>query len=391
MIADGSGQGGFTVAAYLEVKPGTELNGVDQLNAPMAATTTTDKKGRFSLRLDRNAIPDQFIDEDNAVNFLIQVTDGNDLIASHSATVYAPALDKRGKRRGPWTAINVEGERAKAKAIRLNIELDDSPIGFDVLEEHVSEEAFENDLVVPNQGIDEFEELAIENQAWYCSQTRLNKVKDAPVIMNTAGTNSPYITYDYLFNQFGSSADSVTVGVGFSYSGLNGSWTQTGTTKVSSSVTLEFPQRTKGHRHYKSKISYYRWQYSCTGATGTNTHYIIKPENLRGDAWSTWTASKGCKNCTIVGPNVVVRHKTGTTVSYSNGVSLSGGIGSGAAEIGNLSLSSINKMEGGDSHQLSFRNTHPTARKYVCGQHGPLGSNNTGRLVGDWQNRDWQR
>jgi hypothetical protein len=353
-----------------------------EVNLPYAARTTAVSSGAFSLAVDPVAVPDAYVDDDGSVPMTIIVRRGSEVLGVHNFNVYKPTT-----RGGPWLAEKGQagGPDVVGLAPRsMSLEFSVDDIGFrsgglKVERSLVTGPELELDLVRPNK-FDRREVEPVENAPLGCIEVDQGEVGRYNTILQTAGTNSRYVTYDFEFNQNSSETDSIQLGIGFSSSGNSGSFSSGGKTKFSTSTKISYGTQTSGHKHYYTKTVYNKYIISCsTGGIIPFVFYEIRPVWITGDAWTSTVSSRNYTHCTRIGPGITVERQTGSTIWYNDGVK-AGVMGS--------SLEVKNDLEKGDSHRVKFKNTANRTDKWVCGQYAVLGSpSRTGRLTGDFGNR----
>lgn len=155
-----------------------------------------------------------------------------------------------------------------------------------------------------------------------------------------------------------------TIGMGYSYTGAAGTWSQSGTRTVSSTVTIGFPtSSTAGSRLAVTKYTFAKIK--CTNGTTNTWYHQVRPLGHYGGATTAGSTAPTATAC--------VRHlatttfsKTNTTaVNFTNGAQLStSGIG--------INLSASTGYTASAKYSVTF-----SSSRNLCsvGSGGPAGSN----------------
>lgn len=391
------------IRAVLRIPADARADAPAEVNLPLAASAKTSKSGAFSLALNPATVPAPYVDQDGAVALTVMLFQGDEMLGVHNVDVYQPTT-----KNGSWTPERVPEAKTDdlfqplartPEALSLSMTLSSggsdgaasldaqSTSGMaltsvsegladaDVLGENL-EPASERTSARVTDGL-----TPVKNAPWGCADSDQGSVGNQDTILQTTGSNSSYVEYDYEFNQNSSETDSISLGIGYSNDGRSGSFTTGGKTKVSSSVKIDYrASRETGRFHYYTKTRYHKFLVSCTwGGSIPHLYYEVRPMWVTGDQWRAKFSTRGYHLCTRIEPGGSIERSSGSTIHYTNGVKL-GALGS------NLEVK--NDLERGDSHRVRFTNKAHSTRKYVCGQHATIGSRNrTGILVGDWQDR----
>lgn len=212
------------------------------------------------------------------------------------------------------------------------------------------------------------------------SREFVSNIGDFRTILQTTGTNSSYVSYEYYYNENNTSGDTFEVGIGHSQSGAKGSFTAGGRVTESGSITGEFLPRTAiGKYHMYGDVKYAKYRLRDI-ATNVVYSYETRPRWVTGAFWRSGKMSNTYPTyCTQLGSGVGVTRTTGSTTHWSNGVSVEGW---------GANLQVLQTMEGGSTHRIRFENTGSNTR-YACAERTTIGNTSarTGIIVGDWTNR----
>lgn len=157
-----------------------------------------------------------------------------------------------------------------------------------------------------------------------------------------------------------SSGASSTIGVGFSYSGSKGSYSQSGTTSASSNASVGFGTRTGGYSYatYFKFGKYGDYCYPVGGKKNIDSYYAFKvrPSSYAGGGTVNNSTTPSATKCTdFGGGGLTISRSSNSANTWSSGASLDAAIG--------INLSS--KTGYTSTAKLSYKNNGST--KKICG------------------------
>jgi len=372
----------------------TDLSRAGERALPIVDRTTTDAQGRFSLHATTSDVKEGIAGPDGEVTLAVHVRDGDEVVGMRHMTIYPPPTVG-----GPWRAENPAELTDSSSSAAGYVEFLVSDNGMRSRESLLPESEIATKVPVRASSAD----LTLEpTEPSECSHIKLGIAGEFTTFLTDVGTNSTYVNYQYILNADGADTDSVDIGVGYSKSGISGSFTSSGTTKTTASTTMEWSERGEdgyGDRvtYFHTKTRYRNYKQICPHPvqTGGTISYLAWPESITGDmkAYGTvrdpdphrsWVKPIYRGYCTQIdragnnGPGKLSR-KYGTTTTYSSGVQ--------GTFLGS-SLEVKNSLAGGTSHDIIFKN-YSRYTKFVCGKYSKIGyqTRYSGRLFGD--HIDW--
>ena len=378
--AKGGTADGITVIAMtrLPASARSSLSQGDEVIAPVVGEYLTGKNGLFEFTVDGSSIPSTFVNEHGATPFTIALFQGEQVLHVYNLDLYPPANGK-----GPWRADITEDDRGAKNSGSMALKFVLDPENPD--RASVEESAGLADVGRSAGDVKPSGDEQVENAILACVESKGTTPFDFRTRLELIGTNSSYVSYDYQFERQDSQTNSHQIGIGYSSSGVDGSFTRAGKTTVFTNLTLRWPTYSKasaGRNHrraYVTKTRYYAWLVQCT--SGTRLYFELRPDWVKGDILSeVWSAKyyRSASKCVAIAAGGEAERKNGSTMWHTTAVNI-GAKGS--------SLEVKNELKSGADHRVTFTNTANSTRKYVCGQHAPIGSpNRTGTLVGDYRN-----
>lgn len=363
-----------------------KTEGTDQsLNQFDVGQATTSQSGAFSLYLDAASVPRQYLQDDGSISLRLRFMrepvdpEKENRLGSYAISLHPPPGGK-----GPWRSTQVEDDTARpgnARSLALKFIL--SGDGSIQADETADNETLELSLDAaspePNNRSSE-DGLREENQFGTCYENwQINYFR--PIVLMSGGSNSNKVQIDYKYVK----NDSHTVGVGFSLTGAFGSFSASGELTTSTQVTINWAPRTaasgNNRVYFRSKIKYSKYRTVCyIGGIEVYDDYEVRPRYVTGDNILSNQSTIYNTYCTQLTPGGGVTKTSGQTVNFTNGVDISSKIG--------IDLRAKNKLVGGASHQVEFKNLSTSKIKYVCGKYRLIGSTSpTGSLMGDWKDR----
>lgn len=378
--AQGGTADGISVIAMVRLPASarSELAEGDEVVAPVVGEYLTGRNGHFEFAVDGGSIPSTYVDESGATPFTIALFEGEQLLHVYNLDLHPPSNGK-----GPWRADILEDDRGakNSRSMALKFVIDPEDPDQSSVEEStgLADSGSTAGVVEPPNG------ERVENAVLACVESKGTTPFDYRTRLELLGTNSSYVSYDYEFERQDSQTNSHQIGIGYSSSGVDGSFTRSGKTTVFTNLTLRWPTYSKasaGRNHrraYVTKTRYYGWLVQCT--SGTRIYFELRPDWVKGDVLSeVWSARyyRSASKCVAIEAGGEAERKYGSTMWHTTAVDI-GAKGS--------KLEVKNELKSGADHRVTFKNTANSTRKYVCGQHAPIGSpNRTGTLVGDYRN-----
>jgi hypothetical protein len=158
-------------------------------------------------------------------------------------------------------------------------------------------------------------------------------------------------------------ADS-SLGVGVSASGASGSFTGSGTTSKSSSITMEYPSYGNNRGvYYKTEYSYGKYLMACQSpgrGTPVTHHYEVRARGYYGGAKATTAYIPTAKHCAYQQNGTKFTRTTSHAITWTDGASLADVIG--------IDLSASTGYSSNATVVYTFN-----ANRYLCGTGGAPG------------------
>lgn len=334
--------------------PATEVLAAVKIGESITLTPVgkaqTRANGTFELRLDDGVDLGRFANSIGTVDLEVQAWGPDSLSITH----FSRALPGSRALDGALPA------QARANGAR-SLALEESPShGLEMRGRHQPEaaSAHANPQVGPI------------NKSIYCWDT---KIATYPTRQTQVGTT--YVTVpsaDATFTYTNGASN--TLGVAVSATGASGSFSQSGTSTVSSSGVAGWGART-GNVSYSTFFTYEKWQRSCEDVFISPTPWIVnvtvKASRFDGGTTTGSPAIPTANYCVTLGRNSHFMVSSTKAATNSTGVSLSSVIG--------INVSS----QAGYSTAVSadYWNRSVSTDRRLCGVSGTPGSGSPGRLV----------
>ena len=303
LLVDTKGQpasGHVSVVAWPRPEVMARLEVGDAVKTAQVAKATVGPDGSFALRLDPAVPLAEFMLPDGTVNFdLWGETAGGSALFSFPRRLESGSQPAWGD---PQAVRSPELAAAKVLEVTLRTQAAST-----VAQESAPAPLPASDKACVNTVV------AIYNQ-------RIGVVGEV-----YAGPNS---TADFQYVN-GSSSN---LGVGFSATGLSGTFSASGTAAMSSTGTIDYPTQAANRiTVFQTTFGYHKIHRQVSGKAGcVDQGYVVRPYQWQGGA-STYTTAAAptvtMTNCSAIRAGVTITKDTARAITFSNGLEISGVIG----------------------------------------------------------------
>lgn len=189
-----------------------------------------------------------------------------------------------------------------------------------------------------------------------CSLTETLGARDV-YVGQTSSTTSGGFSHRWIY----STGSSTTLGIGYSLTGSSGTWSQSGTSAISSSTTTSFP--TSSSASSQLMVTKYTFgKFYCFAGVVPTKYYQVYPTGHYGGATTLATTTPNANQCAPYQAGSSFSKTTSSAVTYTNGAQLSTIIG--------INLSAKTGFTSSAKYEASM-----TSSKRICGVvDGPSGS-----------------
>lgn len=263
--------------AWVELWPTEEVEKTipdgTPFNKALVARAKVDRSGRFVLRLDRDAIPADYMADDGQIDAVVTVTDG-DRLTTFVFSATPSEVSDRWVRSGGDEAV-----RREAGSPELVLDVGDPAKSRDVADDRA--------LRVSDAG----------TQRYWCWD--VFGTPSSPQWAYIGEVNAgPGVSGQFTYQAYGKT----TLGVGYSYTGAYGSFRAAGSLSKSTTSTMIFP-KVYGDQNYRTMYRYrMTWQqcrelYPDGGYEDWTQNYYNKPYSWYGGAQALWKGDVSMRYC----------------------------------------------------------------------------------------------